>query len=456
MAATQSVAERWWLRWHGRRRGCRNVTNTSVFQKALCEPGGSFAAHMTHGSTADAAATVVSAGLLENYEECNSLHFSDVPLDAQRFNERSPEANGMALIAPNGGLVQGKQRKKHHTGCICPNCNRIRQRVRSGSLAVRLLSEEEEHEVVLFDRSMQETLEQLEYRRRKNIGRRRTGQLPWNTGATRSEETKRRIRENTAKAMRQREMREHLRQARLQQPDATEESRRRASEALRAHHRRRRTRMFIERLQSAVALAQTQYTLPAPVPRPKETGAGQREKRKTKAHASQKKSAEHRNKISNAMKARWRDPEFRERTVSRVREEAQRRVRRLKAEELAPKLTEEQVQERWRLVHQGYEILRRAQEAAKAIHQRAAQGENISQDELQRYDDAVERARSSVQYLEENVTWIERARHADIHGALDDFEREQDAKNVKHNSATSAHASSGVEHEHEERVVGAA
>jgi seryl-tRNA synthetase len=98
---------------------------------------------------------------------------------------------------------------------------------------------------------------------------------------------------------------------------------------------------------------------------------------------------------------KWRnDPEYREK-VSKGQQK--QKVK----QQIASHLTSEQLQQRRQLLQRGYELLRKAEIAANAIKAKSANGEDIADETIQRYDDAVHRARSSVESLEDNVRWLE-------------------------------------------------
>ena len=329
-----------------------------------------------------------------------NLRRTNVPLE--HLSGRAAERQGVALLAPDGGLVLGKQRKKHHPRCSCPNCNRARRRLHDHELALREMSKPEEQEHVSVDRTLHESLAHMESRRRSAIAVRNASRLPWNAGKQRDELTKERIRHSTAVAMRRSDIRERLREFALKQ-NQSEERRRRTSAGLRAYHMKRNTQKLIDRLQSAFAHVLCTKELPVPVasPEPAPDKNHSHKKQRTKQQQSREKSELHRHRIAMSVMNKWRnDPEYRER-VSKGQQK--QKVK----QQIASHLTSEQLQQRRQLLQRGYELLRKAEIAANAIKAKSANGEDIADETIQRYDDAVHRARSSVESLEDNVRWLE-------------------------------------------------
>jgi hypothetical protein len=132
-----------------------------------------------------------------------------------RASPRGGTPSDPVFVAFDGGFVVGKQQQKHHVfGCRCPNCNNMRFRMDKGTakvvtvdknLLVSLVGEEE-----CFQRVLDE---QSELDRRAKIGAANRGKSAWNKGRHHSPETIAKIKENTAKAMRDPEVKRRMREA---------------------------------------------------------------------------------------------------------------------------------------------------------------------------------------------------------------------------------------------------
>ena len=133
----------------------------------------------------------------------------------RRASPRGSVPSDPVFVAFDGGFVVGKQQQKHHVfGCRCPNCNNMRFRMDKGTakvvtvdknLLVSLVGEEECFQQVLD--------EQSELDRRAKIGAANRGKSAWNKGRHHSPETIAKIKENTAKAMRDPEVKQRMREA---------------------------------------------------------------------------------------------------------------------------------------------------------------------------------------------------------------------------------------------------
>lgn len=339
---------------------------------------------------------------------------------------------GLALVTSEGGFVHGKTRSKHGRGCNCPNCTRVRRMLAEGFLQARYLTPEEEAEVVRKDLSSHETMQESEKRRRAKIGRQNSAKVPWNAGRSWDEGVKQRIRERTTEAMKRSDIREKLRESALRQGPAPEEKRRRISLSLRLNYTRRKTRAFLDNLRHHfVDNGPFLLAPPAESEPPEPSGREEAEKNKSAAKTGPK-SEEHRRKIAETMRRKWQDPSYRQRTVEAIRSSSsqpkappspsQRASQKSTGCSASPKkassskqksrskggrLTEEQLEERRRLVERARKLLRQAENAAENARKRAASGENVSTETIARYDRAVAEARRSVRNLEKQVASLE-------------------------------------------------
>ena len=119
------------------------------------------------------------------------------------------------LVAFDGGFVVGKQQQKHHVfGCRCPNCNNMRFRMDKGTAKVVTIDETLLVSLVgEADRFQRVLSEQTELDRRAKIGAANKGKSAWNKGRHHSPETIAKIKANTARAMRDPEVKRRMREA---------------------------------------------------------------------------------------------------------------------------------------------------------------------------------------------------------------------------------------------------
>ena len=119
------------------------------------------------------------------------------------------------FVAFDGGFVVGKQQQKHHVfGCRCPNCNNMRFRMDKGTAKVVTIDETLLVSLVgEADRFQRVLSEQTELDRRAKIGAANKGKSAWNKGRHHSPETIAKIKANTARAMRDPEVKRRMREA---------------------------------------------------------------------------------------------------------------------------------------------------------------------------------------------------------------------------------------------------
>jgi len=122
------------------------------------------------------------------------------------------------FMTPEDGFIMGANRTLYHLrGCPCPTCNVFRCRVRNGVDA-----NDDPVEVVVISDSEFETLKsvgsfkdmtKVEQIRRRKIGSANTGKVPWNKGGKHSRKTIEKIRATTLMHMQDPEYRERLKRS---------------------------------------------------------------------------------------------------------------------------------------------------------------------------------------------------------------------------------------------------
>ena len=155
------------------------------------------------------------------------------------------------------------------------------------------------------DGGAEEDASATEKRRRARISKANKGNVPWNKGRRHSPETIAKIRARTRAAMARPDVRKKVeatkRERKVKPVKVDDETRKRIAEGVKAAWERRR------KLGLVSPASDKPKRKPKPQtprkPRAKKTG-------ETKAHAKPR-SEEHRQKLSEAMRARWADPEYR-------------------------------------------------------------------------------------------------------------------------------------------------
>ena len=268
---------------------------------------------------------------------------------------------GVVFKTPEGGFIMGQQKTLYHLeGCPCPTCNVFRCRAREGvdhngvPVNVVVISQSEFNTLKSIGEF--KDMSQVEKLRRRKIGKANAGKVPWNKGGKHSKETIEKIRATTLKHMANPEYRERLKKS--YSGNNARHSEHTRAKIKRASVDRARAKK-IERLEeesstvwgrkvgnngaassglfcrrsSGVMTVRFGVNGAADMERlrqrhkdeEKERQQEQRalkkqivanlvEKRKalrkTKVKAPQKRSSEHRAKISQAIADKWRDPEY--------------------------------------------------------------------------------------------------------------------------------------------------
>jgi hypothetical protein len=128
---------------------------------------------------------------------------------------KPPQPRDPVFVAFDGGFVVGKQQQKHHvSGCRCPNCNNLRFRRENGSSTVVQIEKNLLFDLVGEEECFQRVLTaQTEIDRRAKIGAANKGKSAWNKGRHHTAETIAKIKANTAKAMRDPDVKRRMREA---------------------------------------------------------------------------------------------------------------------------------------------------------------------------------------------------------------------------------------------------
>jgi len=121
----------------------------------------------------------------------------------------------VVFVTPDDGFVMGSRKTLYHlSGCPCPTCNVFRCRVRNGvdisgePIKVVVISEKEFETLKAVGTVKDMT--KVEQLRRRRIGTANTGKVPWNKGGKHSKETIEKIRATTLKHMANPAYRERL------------------------------------------------------------------------------------------------------------------------------------------------------------------------------------------------------------------------------------------------------
>lgn len=350
------------------------------------------------------------------------------------------------LIAHDGGFIVGKHQQKHHVGgCKCPNCNHQKFRRDNGTAKCVHIPPELLPELVGPESMHQNVMDkQAELDRRAKIGAANKGKSAWNKGRSHSPETIAKIKANTAKAMQNPEVKRRMREAasKTQHSETTKRKIRRtvrdsAHKKMVARNEEKSAKMGIRRgkvgqvsigtFARRISAVQTvrfgvwskmdieaheeRKKLEAREQKRLEREAKKRKAREEKLAAKAKKgtarstrgvpkSAAHRKAISDALKAKWEDPEYvslqkkanrarkRSTTVSSLRDDAARN-----------KAVSEAEKKRSRLVAEMKEIYTKASVAVRALEERKSAGLDVDEVMLQKALSAVAETRKVLESL---------------------------------------------------------
>jgi hypothetical protein len=261
------------------------------------------------------------------------------------------------LVCSDGGFVVGAVAPaRHPAGCACPNCNRVRSRLRSGAAVARHLTAAATDAVPVSATFSAPPEEQAakEALRRARIAQANAGRTPWNAGRRHSAATIAKITAATRVAMASPSMRARL-SAAATASRHTDVTRAKISAGIRAYLDKRRiaaAAVFVAALvynpRWAVALpgatwlgtpltrrlaAQSSASLPPP-PEPEappEAAAASTPGRKRASEAAAPKawdpnrstasykSPQHRARIAESIRAKWRDVAYADRVVNSMR-----------------------------------------------------------------------------------------------------------------------------------------
>ena len=265
------------------------------------------------------------------------------------------------FMTPDDGFIMGAQKTLYHLHrCPCPTCNVFRCRVRNGvdheGNPVTVLKISEGEFETLKEVGSFKDMTKVEQLRRKRIGSANAGKVPWNKGGKHSKETIEKIRATTLKHMQDPKYRERLKQsyngsnarhsaftrtkikrasverARVKKIEKSTDESVRVWGPKRGRNGAASSGMFARR-NSAVMTVYFGVNGAADIARlrkrqKEEEKVRQKEQRelkkktvsklvakrramsKRKPKKPQKRSSEHRKKISQAIANKWRDPEY--------------------------------------------------------------------------------------------------------------------------------------------------
>ena len=351
------------------------------------------------------------------------------------------------FIAHDGGFIVGKHQQKHHVGgCKCPNCNHQNFRRDNSTAKCVHIPPELLSELVGPENMHQKVMDkQAELDRRAKIGAANKGKSAWNKGRSHSPETIAKIKANTAKAMQNPEVKRRMREAasKTQHSESTKRKIRRtvrdsAHKKMVARNEEKSAKMGIRRgkvgqvsigtFARRVSAVQTvrfgvwsKMDLEAHEERKKqeareqkrlEREAKKRKEREEKLEAKAKneteakstrgvpKSAAHRKAISDALKAKWEDPDY-----IKLQKKANRTRKRPTASSSARddaarnRAVSEAEKKRERLVAEMKEIYTKASVAVRALEERKSAGLDVDEVMLQKALSAVAETRKVLDSL---------------------------------------------------------
>mgnify|MGYP001190812541 FL=1 len=140
-----------------------------------------------------------------------------------KLSSSSHSAHQIIYQGVDGGFVVGSEKPRKHTrACACPNCNFLRKRILEDrdreEVKIRVLEDDRVLEMVGDDPEAvlrPETTMANELKRRERISKANKGNVPWNKGRRHSPETIEKIRRKTMERMKSPEVRAKIREAAL-------------------------------------------------------------------------------------------------------------------------------------------------------------------------------------------------------------------------------------------------
>ena len=358
----------------------------------------------------------------------------------------SVKASEPVFVAFDGGFVVGKQQQKHHvSGCRCPNCNNMRFRMDKGTAKVVTIDETLLASLVSEEDRFQRVLnEQSELDRRAKIGAANKGKSAWNKGRHHSPETIAKIKESTARAMRDPEVKRRMREAAAKTfHSATTKMKIRRTVRDTAHRKMearnlaksqslgpRRGKVGIVSIGTYARRVSSVQRLSFGVwgkhamdeserRRKEELRAFKKIEREEKKRAAREarlaekaatgvtarttrgvaKSPEHRAAISAALKAKWADPDYvaAQKNSVRTRKKSASLAARAAAPALAPRTEAEK--KRHKLVGEMKEIYTKASVAVRALEERKSAGLEVDEVMLKKALAAVAETRKVLESL---------------------------------------------------------
>lgn len=175
--------------------------------------------------------------------------------EAARRAARASAGVDVVQIAADGGFVVGLTTPARHLpDCVCPNCNRLRAKLRDGEATSRTLDEAASAALPVspsYATGADDEAASKEALRRARIAHANSGRIPWNAGRRHTPETIAKIAANTRIAMSDPELRARLSQA-AASTRHTDNTRAKISAGIRAHLEKRR-HVIVEALTAALS-----------------------------------------------------------------------------------------------------------------------------------------------------------------------------------------------------------
>jgi hypothetical protein len=337
---------------------CNSRRAALAAEAAAAAGGGAGAAAHAGGAGAPAARAAAAAAV-------GAAGAAAAPAPAPTPAADAPEV----LVCSDGGFVVGAVAPaRHPSGCACPNCNRVRSRLRSGVARACHLTPAATDALPVSPTFAAAPEEQAakEALRRSRIAAANSGRVPWNAGRRHSAATIAKITAATRVAMAQPAMRARL-SAAATDAKHTDSTRAKISAGIRAYLNRKRVAAatalaaaLVYNPRWAAALPggtwlgapltrrlaeQSSASLPPPPPEECDAAAAAsvstpgRKRGAASAAAAEKpawdpsrstanyKSPQHRARIAESIRAKWRDVAYADRVVSSMRVVGARRAR---------------------------------------------------------------------------------------------------------------------------------